>query len=118
MHTILIVDDDQDIREMLAMTLKINGYGVVTADNGLRALEYLRQHPIPCLIVTDIAMPEMSGIELRKAQLSDEKLSKIPVIFISAFDDCIEDAKQYQAITCLKKPVDQDKLTKLVNQYC
>jgi two-component system alkaline phosphatase synthesis response regulator PhoP len=79
---ILIVDDEKDIIEMLQYNLEKEGYGVLTAQNGKRALEQAQKNPD--LIVLDVMMPEMDGWELCKQLKRQEKTSSIPVLFLSA----------------------------------
>lgn len=79
-ETVLIVEDDQDIVELLSLYLTGSGYDVVTAGNGEDALEQLRQHPADIALV-DIMMPRMNGYDFIKALRATDN---IPVIIISA----------------------------------
>lgn len=79
-ETVLIVEDDQDIVELLSLYLTGSGYDVVTAENGEDALEQLRQHPADIALV-DIMMPRMNGYDFIKALRATDN---IPVIIISA----------------------------------
>lgn len=79
-ETVLIVEDDQDIVELLSLYLTGSGYNVVTAGNGEDALEQLRQHPADIALV-DIMMPRMNGYDFIKALRATDN---IPVIIISA----------------------------------
>ncbi len=84
--TVLIVDDNRDIRTMLKVRLKRQGYTVHTAANGRLAMEWLAQHPAD-LILLDIMMPEMNGFEVLQRLKADDHLRHIPVIVLSAMDD-------------------------------
>ncbi len=80
---ILVVDDEKDIVEMLKYNLEKEGYSVISALNGIRALEQARENK-PDLILLDIMMPEMDGWEVCKQLMKDERTSTIPVIFLTA----------------------------------
>ena len=83
MNTILIVDDDPNILQVVDYSLKKAGFTVVTADNGKKALESFKIEQ-PDLIVLDILMPEIDGIEVCK---EIRKTSNIPIIFLTSVDD-------------------------------
>ncbi len=80
---ILVVDDEKDIVEMLKYNLEKEGYSVISALNGIRALEQARENK-PDLILLDIMMHEMDGWEVCKQLMKDERTSTIPVIFLTA----------------------------------
>ena len=85
--TVLIVDDVEIIVNILEEILK-DEYNVLTAGNGRAALELLGDaHPLPKLILLDVIMPELTGREMFEIMKTNEKLSRIPVIFITAEDD-------------------------------
>lgn len=85
MSAILIVDDDDDIRELLGNLLRREGYEVLEAEDGARALEILEQQPTPpCLVLLDLMMPVMSGTEVLKALEETDRLARLPVVVISA----------------------------------
>jgi CheY-like chemotaxis protein len=81
--TILIVDDEPEVRTVVAEFLEDFGYRVVQAGGGSQALSRLRDNPAVRLLITDIRMPEMSGIEL--ADLATERNPGLKVIFISGY---------------------------------
>ncbi|HCV41893.1 MAG TPA: DNA-binding response regulator [Bacteroidetes bacterium] len=81
-ETILVVDDDADILEMLKYNLEKEGYAVLTAKNGKTALEEVKRKP--SLVLLDVMMPEMDGWEVCKRLKRDEKTSDIPVLFLTA----------------------------------
>jgi len=90
MHpTILVVDDEKDILELLKYNLEKEGYRVITALNGKEALRLVRHHP--SLVVLDILMPELDGWEVCKAIRKDPSTSKIPIIFLTARDSEIDE---------------------------
>ncbi len=79
--TILLADDDAFVREMMAMILEAEGYGVEIAENGKEALSKYHDHRNFSLVITDMQMPEMDGMELIAA--IREKNQDIPVILLS-----------------------------------
>lgn len=80
---VLIVDDETANREVFAETLQFFGAHVMTAANGLEALDLIRQH-VPTIILTDLAMPKMDGWELLRALRADPALQHIPIMVITA----------------------------------
>ena len=82
--TILLVEDDFDVREALAETLRDEGYRVECAVDGEQALDYLRAGGKPGLILLDLMMPRMSGTEFRMVQKVDPQLCGVPVVLLSA----------------------------------
>jgi CheY-like chemotaxis protein len=102
--TILVVEDDEVIRETLSQLLEDHGYPVVTAQHGKEALERLEQLPFPCLMLMDLMMPVMNGWELLAAIRKDPRWSGLPVIVLSAggeAHDLLSDAH----VRFLKKPL-------------
>lgn len=90
MHTtILVVDDERDILELLTYNLVKEGYKVLTAHNGKEALKKLHQNPD--LVVLDVMMPEMDGWEVCKAIRRDPKHGLLPVMFLTARDSEIDE---------------------------
>jgi adenylate cyclase len=93
--TILVVDDNEMNRDMLARRLERQNYKTVMADNGQRALDLLHEQPFD-LVLLDIMMPKMNGYEVLETVKADEQLKNTPIIMISAVDDldsvvkCIE----------------------------
>jgi CheY-like chemotaxis protein len=110
---ILVVDDIPNILELVETTLKFKGgYRVLTARNGLEALEVIeREHP--AVVITDILMPKMDGFNLVHRLRLDPETRKIPVIFLSATYVAPEDktfALLIGATRFLEKPIDIDQL--------
>jgi CheY-like chemotaxis protein len=115
--TILIVDDDMGIRELLTIFCTFNGYEAVGVANGAEALTYLQQqNPLPQLILLDLTMPVMDGVTFWQAQQQDAYLMRIPVVLLSAVADVLP--PQITADAYLPKPIDFDTLLPLVEQYC
>ncbi len=114
---VLVVDDDDAIRDSLSMLLEDEGYPVATASNGREALDYLHRGSRPCLILLDLKMPVMNGKEFRLAQQRDRLLSAIPVAVISAHVTK-QVSMEIEADAFLPKPVDIDVLLQTVQRYC
>jgi two-component system alkaline phosphatase synthesis response regulator PhoP len=85
-HSILVVEDEQTIRELLAELLSIEGYDVVSASNGLEAIR-LAARKSPHLVILDASMPEMDGLETTWELRSQEETCGIPIIMVTAFDE-------------------------------
>ena len=113
---LLIVEDIPNILELLDLTLKFNGYQVLTARNGLEALDVLESKR-PALIITDILMPRMDGFTLIYRLRSDQKTRDIPVVFLSATYVSPEDkdfAATLGATKFIEKPIDTKMLLKTI----
>lgn len=105
MTRLLLVDDDTDLREALAELLEDEGFLVVQASNGLEALDALDalDAQAPDLIVLDYMMPVMSGPEFRTQQRARPAFAAIPVVLLSAANDCL-DFKTMEPNVIMKKP--------------
>jgi CheY-like chemotaxis protein len=120
---VLIVEDDPDVREMLAALLVGEGFHAVAAEDGLEALHLLRavRHrapQVPCLILLDLMMPRLSGNEFRRAQLGDPTVASVPVAVMSGAVDLEQRAQALGAVATLAKPIDCERLLKVVRRYC
>src|SRR5882724_1347611 len=83
-HTILVVDDDDDLREVICGVLEDAGYQAASAGNGREALDFLRSSPRPCLVLLDLMMPVMDGLAFIAEKEADSLLANIPVVVITA----------------------------------
>ena len=103
--TILIVDDEKDILDLLSYNLQKEGYAVLTARNGKTALQAAAQMPDLCIL--DVMMPEMDGWEVCKALRRDPATAAIPVIFLTARDSEIDEVLGLElgASDYLTKPI-------------
>lgn len=107
--TILIIEDDEDILFTLRDYLELEGYHVLTAGNGLEALELLKNIDTPNLILLDMKMPLMNGWEFAAAY--EEKFTKkAPIIVVTAAADAEQRARDIRAISFVEKPFDLDNL--------
>jgi signal transduction histidine kinase len=107
-RTVLIVDDEQDIREIFETVLRYDGYEVLSAGDGQQAMDLLRRGARPDAILLDLMMPQMDGWQFRVAQKQDPMLAAIPVIAVSA--DRTAKAAAIDANAYLAKPVDVNAL--------
>jgi CheY-like chemotaxis protein len=112
---VLIVEDDEDLREMMAQLLTLEGFEAVAVANGREALDYLQAARTPDVILLDLMMPVMDGWEFRRRQQADPLLAPVPVIILSALDQAR--ATAVDAAAFLKKPLDFDRLLDLVRTY-
>ncbi|MBI4196895.1 MAG: response regulator [Deltaproteobacteria bacterium] len=115
---ILVVDDEFFLVEMLKDRLEFTGYVVDSAENGADALKLLQEKPFD-LVIMDVMMPVMDGIQATRIIKGHEKLKKIPVLFLTARarpEDEIEGRKA-GADDYLAKPFDMDDLISLVKKW-
>src|SRR6187455_1837390 len=101
---VLIVEDDADLREMMAQLLTLEGFESEAVANGKEALDYLKTGDRPDVILLDLMMPVMDGWEFRRKQQSDPTLATVPVVVLSALDH--RRAAEVDAVAFLKKPLD------------
>jgi CheY-like chemotaxis protein len=112
--TILIVEDDESIREAMRLYLEVDGYAVKTAGDGKEALELLAREPAPQMILLDLMMPVMDGYEFLRVRKMDAALSRIPVVIVSAFSGELPGVNVQGMVG---KPVDFDRLRELMRRY-
>lgn len=113
--TVLVVEDDHDVRVSVRITLESEGYQVDSVTDGRRALEFLeRSVEPPDLILLDLMMPGMDGWEFASRLRASQRLRSIPVVVISAFDELPPPG----IVAFLRKPLKFDALMQLAAQYC
>ena len=113
--SVMIVDDDDDIREIGTLVLESEGYRVAAARDGLDAMDMLERSPAPGVILLDLMMPRMDGEQFLKALRSSDK-AHIPVVLMSGHNEASEIARVLSADALLRKPVDLDILLKTVRK--
>lgn len=111
---ILVVDDDDEIREVMKTILELEGYRVIEARDGAEALELLRGSTRPDLILLDLMMPVMDGREFRERQRKDPLLGAIPVVLVSAFSLADANVAAMGAVGYLRKPFELETLLEIV----
>ena len=116
MATILVVEDNDDVREMMSVTLELEGHEVVTAANGRQALDQLHRGAEPCMILLDLMMPVMNGWQFQEEVSKDPRLAEIPLVVVSAMPG--EGGEPLPAAAVLAKPIDIDKLLDVVCEFC
>jgi DNA-binding response OmpR family regulator len=112
--SILVVDDDEDIRTMLGVVLSAEGYRVVSASDGLDALRVMRRDDPPALAVVDLMMPRMDGEHLIRSMQEDSSLARVPVAIMSGQPPGSTPSLHVSAR--LGKPVELDELMTVVHR--
>jgi len=110
---VLIVDDDHDIRETLAAIVQNAGCEVATASNGREALDFLRSHAAPTLVLLDLMMPVVDGWQVVAEMRANASMASIPICVISAARLGAPGAD-----VVLEKPLDVDRLMEVVHSFC
>lgn len=113
--SILFVDDDADVQEVVRVALTADGYSVASASGARDAIDYLRSHAETCAIVLDLMLPGLGGAEFRRIQLRDRSLAWIPVVVASAAIDAERIARDLGAAAFVPKPLDLDELRRVVS---
>lgn len=113
METILVVDDDKNFRLLLETELTLEGYEVVLADNGLAALKKIKEGA-PDLVILDLKMPDLHGLEALKA--IREKDKELPVIICTAYEKLQDDYTIWSGgvAAYLTKPLDLENLKDII----
>jgi CheY-like chemotaxis protein len=118
-HSILVVDDDQDMRTSLTEILGEEGYRVTGVRNGREALDYLKHGTRPSLILLDMMMPDMDGWRFRKEQQKlPGDVASIPIVIVSAHSSVRDAALVLGAADYLRKPLRVDSLLEIAERYC
>jgi CheY-like chemotaxis protein len=108
--SVLIVDSDPAVRELLLVTLLAEGYLPGAVSNGREALRYLRSHAETCIILLELDLPLMDGTHFRTRQLRDRSLAWIPVVAMSATPDADRRARDLGTHSFVRKPLNLDQL--------
>ena len=111
---VLIVEDDWDLGAMMEQTLHLEGFAPILASNGKVALDILRAGAPIKIILLDLMMPIMDGWTFRREQLSDPRISEIPVIVLSAVSDRVQNIKP---LASFPKPVAIGPLIDFLRQW-
>ena len=109
---LLVVEDDEGARAALGDILDLEGYEVALSANGREALEYLRNEPLPDLIILDLQMPVMNGWQFRREQSRVARFAPVPVIVITAF----QSAGDIGVTEIVHKPIDIQRLARVIRQ--
>lgn len=111
---VLVVDDDEDIRDLVAMVLEVSGYSVAKASSGREALAYLRSHRLPALMLLDLRMPDMAGDEVVEVVRNDSRLADLPIVVVSGDGAARKRAEKLPVQGALLKPVGVEALLSMV----
>jgi CheY-like chemotaxis protein len=114
---VLVADDYDDIRVMMRLLLEQSGFDVVEARDGYEAVKKaVSEHPD--IILMDLAMPVMDGIQATQAIRKHDELSDVPILAVTAYGDFYnERARDAGCNDVIQKPIDVRNLRPLVNQY-
>ena len=112
-RSVLVIDDEEDVREALRDLLELHGYKVLAAPNGREALEILRREGQPGFVLLDLIMPVMNGWEFLDELSRDAELSRIP---LSITTSAPEQAPRDRDV--MPKPIDIDALLERVRAAC
>ena len=116
--TVLVVDDDGDLLEVLGEVIEQEGYRAVTATSCDSALALLREGETPCVILLDLKMPGMGGEEFRRLQLAEPRFAGIPVVGFTGLANAETDARRLALASYLRKPVKLHHLLETIAHYC
>jgi CheY-like chemotaxis protein len=116
---ILVVEDDQDIRESVEVVLSMHGHHVASVEDGAAALGWLTsgRRP-PCVVLLDLMMPRMNGFELRARMTHDPSLAPIPVVVVTGAGNLADHRSAELEATVLRKPLNLSELLAAVEQFC
>ena len=113
-HTVLVVEDDDELRESMRDLLVDSGYAVVAARDGQEALDALAHTQQPCVVLLDLLMPRMNGWDFFEKMRAQPELSAVPVVVHSSAP-----SRAPAGVTLvLKKPLQPERLLSVVREYC
>ena len=113
---ILVVEDNPDSREMIACLLRLKGYDIVSATDGQEAFDLLERER-PDLIITDIQMPNVDGIEMIRRLRKHSELNQVPILVMSAYrSGVVSEAMAAGANASTRKPVEWHSLHEIIRQ--
>jgi CheY-like chemotaxis protein len=113
-HTVLVVEDEEELREMMREALELNGYSVATAQEGQEALEAIAKIEHLCLVLLDLLMPGMNGWDFFMKMRERPEFASVPVVVHSSAAE-----RAPAGVTrVLKKPIELDRLLLVVGEYC
>lgn len=113
----MVVDDNQDIREAIEQLLITEGLEVISATDGVHALEQLRHGKTPSVILLDSLMPFMNGVQFLAAIRRDPRLSEIPVYIVSASGDFDGSMAEIGIQGFIHKPYDPNKILEIARRH-
>jgi CheY-like chemotaxis protein len=112
---VLLIEDNDETREVVSALLELEGYKVVAARDGDEGMDHLRHGLDPCVILLDLMMPgRKNGLEFRHEQLQDTNLAAIPVIVCSGYEEVRRKAAELGVTVFCQKPLEIEELLHLV----
>jgi len=118
MNPVLVVEDNEEVREVLEEILRREGASVETANDGAEAWERVRRPPLPCLILLDLKMPVMDGIQFLRERNRDPEIARIPVIMLTGSVELEGREQELNFQGFVRKPFDPDDLARHIREYC
>jgi len=117
-QTILVVDDSSTVRKFVSVSLSMQGFNVVTAEDGMDALEKLPKEPVD-LIITDLNMPNMDGMELIRSLRSNVSYRELPIIILTSLNEnTLKTESEMMGVhSYLNKPFSLEKVQYEVSKY-
>ncbi len=117
-HDVLIVEDDQTLRDAICEALREQRISCTRCEDGQDALDLLRSGARPCLVLLDLQMPFVDGMNFRRQQLEDTRLADIPVVVVTGHPRKEKEARRLGISAYLKKPIPPSRLVEVVDQNC
>ncbi len=118
-RAVLLVEDNDETREVVSALLQLEGYHVVAARDGDEGIEHLRGGLAPCVILLDLMMPgRTDGLQFRREQLRDPDLAAIPVIVCSGYEEVKRQAAALGVTVFCHKPLEIEELLQLIATHC
>ena len=117
---VLVADDHADVREMLRLSLVLDGYDVITVRDGAEAVRILAIEPIDAAVL-DVMMPGMDGLSILARLRSDRATADLPVVIVTAASLCFDDKHtpyRTDRTHFLSKPVEPRDISRLIDQMC
>jgi CheY-like chemotaxis protein len=112
---VLLIEDNDEMREVVSALLQLEGYTVVAARDGDEGMDHLHHGLDPCIILLDLMMPgRKNGLEFRREQLQDPNLAGIPVIVCSGYEEVKRKAAELGITVFCQKPLEIEELLRLV----
>jgi CheY-like chemotaxis protein len=112
--TVLVVEDDRELREQYRLALVAAGYAVVAVEDGIDALRRIElRDPLPAAVVLDITLPRLSGHDVRRELAADPQTRHIPVVVVTGADTDTLNPDEFSCI--LQKPVSTERLVRSVD---
>jgi CheY-like chemotaxis protein len=116
MPTVLVADDNDDTRQMFQSLLAAKGYRVIEASDGEQAVEFV-QHENPGLVLLDLGLPRLNGLNVIRRLRKDLGLIEVPLIVITGYDHHLDTAVAAGCDDYLVKPIDFDRLDAILDYY-